>query len=511
MLMGTVLSGLLLVPTQLPPSASPWPGLLGGPARAPQRHATDGWLHFEVRDAATDQPIPAKVTLVGVDGTPDPALTHNDLVRQEGGAILAYNRIMSATGEGDVRVPRGTYDVYVSRGIEWDLHVARRVRIDDKTAPVQARLRHVVDTAGWVSADFHVHAACSYDSQVPMLARVYEFLADGVDMIVSTDHNVVCDYAPLIADLGVGSALTSGTGDEITTVDWGHFGALPLPADRHRAGHGAVPVHGRTPAELFADLRRHHPDALINVHHARADPQIGYFTTGQLDAAADRAGRAGFSFDFDALEVLNGYQDVELTQIDRMIHDWFCLLNHGHRVAATGNSDTHHLTYNLGGYPRNFVRVPDDRPASVTLPQVTRELKAQHAFFTTGPFVRVQVAGAGMGDLAHAVGGRAEALVEVEAAPWISVSRVIVYLNGRELQRWAVADTPTPLRMRKRIPLVVPGDSYFVVRVDGDRSLTPVIGDRAHFDVRPVALTNPVYIDANGDGVYSAQIPHGPH
>jgi hypothetical protein len=48
-----------------------------------------------------------------------------------------------------------------------------------------------------------------------MSARVYEFVADG-SMIVSTDHNVVTDYAPEIARLHAGAYLTSA-GDEVTT------------------------------------------------------------------------------------------------------------------------------------------------------------------------------------------------------------------------------------------------------------------------------------------------------
>ena len=39
---------------------------------------------------------------------------------------------------------------------------------------------------------------------------------------------------------------------------------------------------------------------------------------------------------------------AERRSVDRVINDWFSLLNHGHIVTATGNSDTHHLTYNLG-------------------------------------------------------------------------------------------------------------------------------------------------------------------
>jgi len=45
------------------------------------------------------------------------------------------------------------------------------------------------------------------------------------------------------------------------------------------------------------------------VHHPRIDPTCGYFIIGEFDPHSDRAGKKGFSFDFDAIEVLNGYQD----------------------------------------------------------------------------------------------------------------------------------------------------------------------------------------------------------
>src|SRR4051794_1329297 len=163
---------------------------------------------WDIRDADTGKPIPCKLTFVGVSGTPRPAFTRFDIGRQEGDAVLAYDRIMSGSGTGAARVPAGTYDVYVSRGPEWDLYVARRLVVSEKGAAISARLHHVVDTSGWVSADFHVHAHMSTDSHVPMHDRVYEFLADGVEVITSTDHNVVADYAPLIAQLGVGRHIT---------------------------------------------------------------------------------------------------------------------------------------------------------------------------------------------------------------------------------------------------------------------------------------------------------------
>ena len=96
-------------------------------------------------------------------------------------------------------------------------------------------------------------------------------------------------------------------------------------------------VHGRKPDDFFKDVRRDAPGAIIDVHHPRIDAEIGYFDLGQFDARNDKAGRAGFSWDFDALEVMNGYQDPVRRSADRVVDDWFALLNHDHLVTATGN------------------------------------------------------------------------------------------------------------------------------------------------------------------------------
>ena len=113
------------------------------------------------------------------------------------------------------------------------------------------------------------------------------------------------------------------------------------------------------------------------------------------------------------------------------MQDWFALLDRGHLVTATGNSDTHHLNYNLGGYPRNYVLVPNDDPQLVTAEDVAKGVKAHHAFFTTGPIVEFRVGTTDIGDLAPAPGGKANAEITVRAAPWVSVSRVIIYVAGK--------------------------------------------------------------------------------
>jgi hypothetical protein len=494
-------------------SNDPATGTSNTPAeQTPANRHSGGLLTYDVRDAETDKPIPCKLTFVGVEGTPRPAFTHNDIGRPEGEfAISAFNRVFSAVGNEDVRVPLGSYDIYVSRGPEWDVSVHRKVKIGREGASIVARIRHVVDTRGWLSADFHVHAAPSPDSVVPLTHRILEFVADGIDMIVSTDHNVVTDYAPSIQVLGMGSLIMSARGDELTTNGWGHFGAFPLSQVLTREGQGAILVHGHNAKEIFSNLRAHSPEAVINVHHPRLDPGIGYFILGKFDPHSDYASRPGFSFDFDALEVLNGYQDPARKSVDRTIDDWLGLLKHGHLVTATGNSDTHHLTYNMGGYPRNYVRVADDRADYATPQEVATAVKKHHALFTTGPFVRFHAGRGDIGDLVPAPGGKASLDIEVDAAPWISVSRVILYVSGKEAKRWPIPESQEVVRLHLTHTIDLAMDGYAVVRVDGDRIMAPIVGDNHGFGVYPLALTNPIFFDVNGNGRYDQEHPHGQH
>jgi len=189
--------------------------------------AVQGGLSFEILDAATNRRMPGKLTILGVNGTREPKFS-KDIGVEIDDSLEAYNRVFSLSGVGVVALPIGTYDVTFSRGLEWTI-ATQRITMTTAGVELHAKLQHVVETPHWVSGDFHVHAAASPDSRVPMRDRVYEFVADGVDMIVATDHNVVANYQPVIADLHAEKYLASSTGDEITSGSWGHFGAFPLP------------------------------------------------------------------------------------------------------------------------------------------------------------------------------------------------------------------------------------------------------------------------------------------
>ena len=488
-------------------------------AAHPHLHHATGTLSIEVRDDHA-VPVPARLTFRAVGDTPALRFTTIDIGREEAGAIAAFDRAFVLRGDADIRLPEGTYDVWVSHGPEWDTARERVAIRAGAETEVHTRLHHAVDTPGWISADLHVHSAASLDSRVPRRDRVFQFVADGVDLFVATDHNVIADYGPAIAELGVGDLLASASGDEITTKQWGHFGAFPLPAEDGELGRGAIETGKRTAAQIFADVRAKAPAALIDVHHPRLEHgQLGYFVLSNLDITTGRTTTPGFSFDFDAIEVLNGYQDSDRKTMDQVIHDWIGFLDSGKHVACTGNSDSHHLTFNLGGYPRNYVAVGDIPVAKLDPARVAAQVKAGHSYFTTGPIVEASIGGKTYGDtvtVAHPAGAGAPAQpptvdlhVTIRAANWISVTQLTVLgPGGAVLASRAIPSSTQVVRFDGAIELAASKDGYAIVRVDGDRPMSPNVGDSASFLVYPVAVTNPIWIDANADGRIQPRAPY---
>lgn len=455
---------------------------------------------FDVRDER-GRHIPAKITLAAIGGTPELKLANGAIGERRGRMVVAGNKILTLEGSGQIAVPPGIYDVFVSRGIEWTLSITPRVEIGARGYDLHARLDHVIDTTGWLSGDFHVHASPSWDSDVPLATRAIEFVTEGVDLIVSTDHNVVADYAPAIEELDATPLLASMIGDEITTIGWGHFGLYPLPARLVGQHYGAAWRHHTEGREIFAEVRRGSPGTLIQVNHPRSPGGMGYFNDERFDRRSGRSTHGGFSLGFDALELINS--SALHRHLEEVLLDWFSLLDHGRVVTATGNSDTHAIGPTLGGYPRNYLRVPDDRPDRVSETEILAAVRGHHTFFTTGPFIQLRSGAAGIGDVVTAKDGKVTLSIEVVAAPWIGVDSVQLYVNGKVEQRWTLQPTQLPVRLETEHTIEVGADSYVVLRADGTEPEWPVAGDNEHYPIYPLAITNPLFIDRDGDGKFT--------
>lgn len=475
-------------------SGTPAPQL---PLREPEPSPM-GNVSFDVRDAGGVN-TPCKLTFVGRDGTRDPQLSRELPSLPIDGGIAANQRVFSLTGHGSLSVPDGHYEVYVSHGPEWTLHV-EPIEVGPAPVSLAVKLEHVVRTDGWLSADLHVHAAPSWDSNVPVGARVHEFVAEGVDVLVATDHNVVTDYRPEIARSSADRSLGTVAGTEISTVDSGHFGAFPVADDKGWWFLRGVRMKGLTPVGLLAAVRRHAPGALLTVNHPRLG-KMGYFNTGGFDPGSARFTVPKASLQFDALEVMNGAKAGDLERVDKVCVDWFSLLRNGHRVTAVGNSDTHDLARSFAGYPRNYVQLGDSG-ADVDGERLAAALREGRSYFTSGPVLDVDIDGKSFGETVRAKDGVVKLAVRVRAAPWISVSRVRVFVNGLLQAERKVAVSREPERFSEHIELELTEDAFVVVRVEGDQPLPPVVGGLHGQSLNPIAMTNPIYVDFDGDGRY---------
>lgn len=265
-----------------------------------------------------------------------------------------YVEEIAYTVDGQARgsIRPGIYDVYVSRGLEYDLSVSERVVVTaGKRASLSVVLHRSVNTADYIGADLHLHSGGSLDSSMSLEKRVLSSAAEGLEYAVSTDHNFIVDYEPAIVSLGLQDWIRSMVGVEVSTLEMGHFNAFPLRYDVGAASHFPFvefcyePRSDKSnatafdwveckPEQIFDHVRqlgRYHPDStIVQVNHPR-DSVLGYFSqyymnpyTGvpEENPSDDNYGmvslihpqnsntgqfkRENFSDKFDAIEVFNG-------------------------------------------------------------------------------------------------------------------------------------------------------------------------------------------------------------
>lgn len=141
------------------------------------------------------------------------------------------------------RVRPGQYEFIASRGLEYDLDRQRVTLEPDRPMTRDAAVHRVVDTSGWISADFHVHGINSHDAYVRHEARVLSMMGEGIELLSSSDHDAITDFAPAVRALGAEPFIKTQVGLETTTIEMGHFIGEPLRYDLLAEGRG---VFGKT-------------------------------------------------------------------------------------------------------------------------------------------------------------------------------------------------------------------------------------------------------------------------
>ena len=438
----------------------------------------------------------------------------------------------------------GRYRLIATRGFE---HGLDRAEVEIVGAGAEVRVEpfrpaRVVELRGIASADLHVHAQASDDSAMSNAARLASFVAEGVNVIVSSDHDHLGDFGPALAALGLGERIRVLQGVEATSsapsqkAPWtlGHSNAWPIPYLPTAHRQGAPPTQDRTLAELYSELRSEYGARIVQLNHPMgkrrgerddqaylthlgsegraADPQLPLEATpndGLLLRAPDGHTRA---IDFDAIELMNGDSREQYLQVREL---WHSFLRQGLRRTATANSDTHGPD-EIAAYPRNYVYL-GAKGEGWDQDGFDAAILAGRLFGTSGPLIAAFTAnGARMGDDVAAPDGRVVVELAIAAAPWVPVEEVRLLANGEVVRRWNQlpdGGSPPAIRLQERVELDLERDSFLTLEAGAPLDAAPAAwaashaGDYADVVARgfvPAAFTNPIWVDADGDGRFAS-------
>jgi hypothetical protein len=480
-----------------------------------------GELAVKLVDPDTSQPLVARLIVKGIEGTLDPSFGPD--YRASGAGPL----MDVLEGEVKTPLPAGKYRVAATKGIEWSVDAQVVEITSGHTRAIELMPRHVVPTPGLVGCDLHVHARPSFDSPVTPEDRVLSLVSAGIDFAVPTEHNMIGDYTPSLDVLHLTKQLAHVPGVEVTTYNprFGHFGVFPFPLTA-----GVPPFKGTTVGAVVAASKRGDTSRIVQINHPRLPQNIGYFNIINFDAKNGRS-PAAITAAFDTIEVYNGYELSKRELTEKVIEDWFALLNYGKRIAATGSSDSHRIQYQWAGYPRTYAlldpRAAGDTGQPIDTREVVAALKRGKGFVSSGPMIDLELFEGGRpvrpGDeIGHArtIGGR----IRVRAAPWIDVTSVEVLAGVPpppaahggysaapgsvvSLFRVAVPTKPTvlgreegkldeaqarTLRFESELSLKPPeGTRWIVAMVRGERAMDDAL---PFMPIQPLAFTNPIYV-----------------
>lgn len=479
-------------------------------------------------------PLPAKITFVGIDNTPNPNFSRFfealDLDPKTGTRVgnnrpevsigsPAANYVFTSTGNAKQIIKPGKYRVFVSRGFEYTIAIKDIVIEAGKETKMDFSLERVIDTKGYISADFHVHSARSNDTSIPLEDRVGSYIAEGVEVIVSTDHNYITDFAPVLRKMAVEKFAKSIIGEEITTNlpnpafpdGFGHHNVFPLPVVAFEPRRGAVNSEFIPAATFYDRANKLSPNQKVfQLNHARAGISGtgglvtgGVFTTIKYNPTkpisspgnsnlllGSQLGTTTRNIDFNAIELYNG-DSIGLYQVLR--NDWFSLINQGFFRTATAVSDSHRLVIDAPGFPRSYVGVPVDDPSKITDEMITSSVIKGNVIGSSGPYIQFNIDGQPVGSLVAKKSGKVTLNVVVTAPAWVPVEEVRILQNGVQIMKFdattAIAVAPAPSdptantgqeRFKAAIKIKPKKDAYYTVEA---------------------GTKLPAIADTNGDGV----------
>jgi hypothetical protein len=427
----------------------------------------------------------------------------------------------SENGHFTQQLPPGKYHVVVVRGPEYS-HLAKDITIDaGKIVDFKGTLKRLVDSKGWISADFHNHSTPSGDNVCDTDGRLINIAAEHLEFTPTTEHNRLYDWEPTIKALGLENYIKTVKGMELTGSRQ-HFNAFPFEPEPLKQDGGA-PVWNDDPRITALTLRRwqgerperwiqfNHPD-LSNMFIDRNGDGVqdgGFVGVGDMIDGSESENGPGTNILAEApfsVSRAAGSLAAKVSQNREFI--WRQLLNQGLRVTAVGVADAHSVYGNGVGCWRCYLPSSTDEPAKIDWAELSPHAKAGHIVLSTGPFLEVTTQnGKIAGDEDRCTGG-IDLKVRVQCTDWMDIDRVQILVNSRPDPKLNFTRKSHPqmfkegvVKFAERIQVPLQQDAHLIVVVldeDGDQKIG--FGTSDYAKMRPCAYNNPIYVDADGNG-----------
>jgi len=438
----------------------------------------------------------------------------------ETGEFALRNLLYTPNGQFNQSVPPGKYAVTISHGPEFDIVQTEIDVKDGGETSVKAKLVRSVDSTGWVSSDFHSHSTPSGDNTSSQLGRVLNLVCEHIEFAPCTEHNRVSTYAPHIKQLGIEPFLATVSGIELTGVPLplNHQNAFPMKYTP-RIQDGGGPISG---PDLETQIERlglwdDRSEKLLQVNH----PDMGWMF---YDKDGDGKPDAGFERAFPFMDV------VEIHPISNALHlgptavqgtttthnrvfNWLQLLNQGFRIYGVVNTDAHY-NFHGSGFLRNWIQSSTDDPARIDFMEMVHAAEQGRVVMSNGPFLEVVASELGKTDKVvsgqdlKSPSGKVTLKVRVQCPNWLDVNRLFVLVNGRPhpLHDYSREKHPDAFRsgvvkFDRTLELDLKGDAHLIV-VTGQLggSLAQVFGNTFDAKFEPAAISNPIFVDVDGNG-----------
>lgn len=457
---------------------------------------SEGHLAIEVSDLETGAHLPARITI-----TNDRGILQSVSGSARDPLALRPGYVYTGNGRAVLGLPAGRYTVYAGRGFEYGIDSAQVVVTSGDSKTVPLRIRREVATPGWASSDTHIHTyTWSGHGDASAAERVLTIAGEGIELPVSTDHNVAVDLRPFARDQNVSRYFTALTGNEVTTPV-GHFNVFPvdpagepIPSNvshwrtlaRHLSAEGEQAVILNHARDVHGDFRPFDPRRHLSAAGMRLDDQ---------------------PFFPNAMEVMNsGSQQTDQLEL---LRDWFGLLNRGLDVTPVGSSDSHDVSRYLVGQSRTYIRCNDEDPGKIDVDEALRNFLEGNVMVSFGLMAEIEVDDAyGPGELAP-VAGEVKISVSVSGPSWTRAEKVVLYANGLKIREETIKNQHAAGVKWNGVWYLGPAvQDLFLVAVaegpDGKRPFWPIArpyqATSPEWAPRLLGISGAVWLDADRNG-----------